>query len=118
MGDYVIPRPGNSGLIQINQTQHYSVEVSFYSPPIYADWQKNIGDLRYTVYYYMYACKNASEIELCHRAHILWTPCGLRRSNPTETKTLAYSSVGKSNGADLGIDHVYSVKHTVSFHDL
>eukprot|EP00944_MAST-04C_sp_MAST-4C-sp1_P011471 g11471.t1 len=125
VSDYVIPRPGNSGLIEVNQTQHYSVEVSFYSPPIHTDPQKNIGDLQYTVYYYMYdrnrhmyACNNVTEIELCYRAHILWTPCGLRRSNPTEMKTLTYSSDDTQSGAGVGIDHVQVIKHSVHFHDL
>ena len=125
ISDYVIPRPGNFGLIEVNQTQHYSVEVSFYSPPIHSDIQKNIGELLYTVYYYtydknrhMHACKNATDVELCYRAHILWTPCGLHRSSPKEIKTVAYKSDNKLPEATANVDGVQVLKHSVTFHDL
>ena len=66
----------------------------------------------------MHTCKNATDVELCYRAHILWTPCGLHRSSPNEIKTLAYVSDSKPTEATASVDDVQVLKHSVTFHDL
>ena len=106
VSDYLIPRPGHYGNIEINQTKHYSMEISFYSPPIYINNylnnDYNIGELVYTIYYFTYddvkheyKCENSTDVEECYKAAILWTPCGLERSSPNRQKKLVHNNVIK-----------------------
>jgi len=72
--DSLFPSPGNNGVLILNQTLQYDVQVTWFSPQAY------VGTLVYTIYYVHEkqppVCTNVSNIS-CPLPFILWTPCGL-----------------------------------------
>jgi hypothetical protein len=148
VSDHIIPRPGMSGKIEINQSQHYSLDLSFYSPPIYINNYrnnyKNLGQLEYTIYYFRYNdvkhnynCVNSTNTKQCYNTPIVWTPCGLESSSPIQTKKFEYNNmirikklISEDNNEDAAsiYDHsnnnnnignnIKVVKHKVVFDNL
>ena len=85
--DALLPTPGYGGDVLLNQTEHYSVSVAWFSPLQYR------GHISYTVYHIPYNDEahsrhcNSSNTTSCFLSPILWTSCGLR-SDPTAYKAV------------------------------